>query len=163
MGYVLSAVYRAFDGGEFAGDQAAQPRTPATPLPFDAATNPGIEVTGIANQSNSLWVDYRTAPATGWVSAIALEVLEPTSWRQVNGQSFSWQSTSAQYRAVPGARSGRLFLDPNIPLGCDHAKTFRFKVTRSVGGDTAPQQQVGVDLSRPFTVTYDNSGSRCHQ
>ena len=41
--------------------------------------------------------------------------------------------------------------------------TSRFKVTRSVGGDTAPQQQVGVDLSRPFTVTYDNSGSRCHQ
>ena len=72
-------------------------------------------------------------------------------------------AADAQYRAVPGPRSGRLWLDPNIPLGCDHGKTFRFKVTRSVGGDTVPQQQVGVDLSRPFSVTYDDSGSHCHQ
>jgi hypothetical protein len=162
VGYVLSAVYRTPDGGEVAGDPAVQPRTAATPRAFEAGTNAGIDVTGFANQSNTLWVDYRTAAATGWVSAIALEVLEPAGWRQVNGQSFSWQSTSAQYRAVPGVRSGRLALDPNIPLGCDYAKTFRFKVTRSVGGDTASQQQVGVDLSRPFTVTYDNTGSRCH-
>jgi hypothetical protein len=163
VGYVLSAIYRAPDGTEYAGDAAAQPRTAATPLPLEAGTNAAIEVTGFANESNTLWVDYRTPAALGWVSAIALEVMEPSGWRQVNGHSFSWTSADARYRAVPGPRSGRLSLDPNIPLGCDHVKTFRFKVTRSVGGDTAPQQQVGVDLSRPFGVTYDNSGSRCHQ
>lgn len=163
VGYVLNANYRAPDGTEFAGDAAAQPRAVATPLPLEAGTNTAIEVAGFANQSNTLWVDYRTPPAFGWVSAIALEVLEPSGWRQVNGQPFSWTSADAQYRAVPGPRSGRLWLDPNIPLGCDHVKTFRFKVTRSVGGDTAPQQQVGVDLSRPFSVTYDDSGSHCHQ
>lgn len=163
VGYVLSAIYRAPDGTELAGDAAAQPRTAATPRPLEAGTNAAIEVTEFANEGNTLSVAYRTPSAFGWVSAIALEVLEPSGWRQVNGQSFSWTSAQAQYRAVPGPRSGWLSLHGNIPLGCDHVKTFRFKVTRKVGGDTSPQQQVGVDLSRPFSVTYDNSGSRCHQ
>jgi hypothetical protein len=162
VGYVLSAIYRAPDGTEFAGDAAARPRTAATPRPLEAGTNAAIEVTGFAIWSNTLWVDYRTPAAPGWVSAIAVEVLEPFGWRQVNAQSFKWGSAEARYRAVPGPRSGRLWLDPNIPSGCDHVKTFRFKVTRSVGGATTPQQQLGEDLSRPFSVTYDDSGSRCH-
>jgi hypothetical protein len=163
VGYVLNAIYRAPDGIEFAGDAAAQPRTAATPLPLETGTNAAIELTGVANTGSTLWVDYHTPAAFGWVSAIAIEVLEPSGWRQVNAQSFKWGASEARYRAVSGPRSGRLWLDPNIASGCDHVRTFRFKVTRSVGGGTAPQQQVGVDLSRPFSATYDDSYSHCHQ
>lgn len=163
VGYVLSAVYRAIDGAEYAGDPAAQPRTPATPLAFEAGTNAGITVTDISNQSNTLWAGYRTADAPGWVSAVRLEVLESTGWKQVNGETFSWKATDARYRAVPGARTGRMWVDPNVPGGCDHRKLFRLRVIRSIGGDTVPPQQIAEEISRPFSVTYDNASWGCHK
>jgi hypothetical protein len=163
VGYVLSAVYRAIDGAEYEGDPAAQPRTPATPLPVEAGTNDSVRVTGFI-KGNAVYVQYRAVPGIGWVSAMAVDVLGPTGWTQLDRETFSWGNPTAKYRAVPGPRNGGIYLDQNIATGCDHTLVFRLRATVSVGGGpTAPQQVMGEDRSRPTSVTYDDGFSKCHR